>query len=274
MGLHDRHVRDTLNDAHPPYCDGTDDYDLLVVRALCPDCPPEAPTTCPLAFVVTSKAVISVRPAGDPIFDRLNERFSGGGRKPPLSPASLLHMLLDQVVDSLLARRDMTTELLSRWQERLLDRNDPFNDWQALMQLRGRLRRLEVTAENQLDALDEWREQTVLSIDASLSIRFNDLHEHLRRVYNHALVMQHDIDSLVQVYFSANTQRTNEILQFLTVISAIFLPLNLLAGVFGMNFVHLPFLRDWYGPGIVIGLMCASVLAFLLWFRRRGWIAK
>jgi Mg2+ and Co2+ transporter CorA len=223
-------------------------------------------------LVVTNNAVISVRPPEDPVVSKLHQRFLGTQRRSPTSPAMLLYLLLDQVIDALLARREVTSELLSGWQERLLDRNDRFDDWQALMRLRGQLRRLEVVTETQLDVMDEWREQTSLTVDESLAIRYRDLQEHLRRVYNHAVVVQQDIDALVQVYFSAGTQRTNEILQFLAIVSAIFLPLNLLAGLFGMNFEHLPFLEARSGPWVLSGLMAIVVAGLLFWFRRRRWL--
>lgn len=75
-------------------------------------------------------------------------------------------------------------------------------------------------------------------------VHYNGLTEHLKRVYNHAVVIQHDTDAMVQIFFSTNTQTTNDILRFLAVVSAIFLPLNLLAGIFGMNFSHLPLLQS------------------------------
>jgi Mg2+ and Co2+ transporter CorA len=84
-------------------------------------------------------------------------------------------------------------------------------------------------------------------------------------------VVQHDIDAMVQIYFSATTQRTNDILQFLTVISATFLPLNLVAGLFGMNFSHLPFLNLWYGPLLISALMITIVIGLLVWFRHKRW---
>jgi Mg2+ and Co2+ transporter CorA len=86
------------------------------------------------------------------------------------------------------------------------------------------------------------------------------------------VVIQQDIDALVQVYFSANTQRANEILQFLTILSAVFLPLNLLAGLFGMNFTHLPLLQLWYGPWLLLGTMLLVVIGLLVWFRRKRWV--
>ncbi len=272
--LHDQHVRDTLNDTHPPYYDGTDDYDLLIVRALCPGSPPEEPSTRPIAIVVTTGAVVSIRPPEDPVFVKFHQRLLNTQRKAttPTSSTMLLYLLLEQIVDGLLARRDITSEVLSRWQERLLDGTDQFDDWRALMNLRGRLRRLEVVTEGQLDAVDDWRELSSLELDNALEVRFNDLQEHLRRVYNHTIVMQHDIDAVVQIYFSSNAQRTNETLQFLAVISAIFLPLNLLAGLFGMNFTNLPLLRLWYGPWVVVGVGLLMVTGLLYWFRRKRWV--
>lgn len=169
-------------------------------------------------------------------------------------------------------RLDTTSELLSRWEEGLLGYDDPFGNWPALMRLRGHLRRLEALTDNELEAVDQWREQTSLPVDPSLSVRFNALRKHLCRMYNHAVDMQHDIDSLVQIYFSANAQRTNRILQFLTIVSAIFLPLNLLAGLFGMNFANLPMLQLWHGPWIVVCVMLVIVSGLLYWFRRRRWI--
>ena len=270
--FHESHVRDSLNATHMPYFDGTDDYDMLIVRALCPNCPPGAPTTHPITCLITANAVVSVRPPGDPIFQKLHQRFLNSQRNSPTSPAMLLYLLLDQVTDTLLTHRDATSDVLTSWQDRLLDGNDGFQDWQALMRLRRQVRHLEVVAEDQLDIQDEWRKQTALPIDQSLTVHFNDLQEHLRRVYNHAIVVQHDIDGLVQIYFSAKTHQNNQILQFLTVVSAIFLPLNLLAGVFGMNFVYLPLLQAKIGPWAVLGLMILVITALLFWFRQRRWI--
>ena len=270
--LHERHVNDTLNDIHPPYYEMTEDYDLLVVRALCPDCPAEAPTTRAIAFIISDRVLVSVRPTDDPAFSQLNQRLLDARRSAPTSVAMLLYLAIDRLSDALLARRDVTSELMSNWQDRLLDPNDAFNDWRAMMRLRSQLRRLEVISESQIDALGEWREQTQLAIDAGLAVRFNDLQEHMRRLYNHALVVQHDIDALIQIYFSSSTQRTNEILQFLAIVSAIFLPLNLLAGIFGTNFEQLPLLSAWYGPWVMAAFMLLFVAGLLALFRKRRWI--
>ena len=225
-----------------------------------------------IAFIITANTVVSIRPDGDKTFSRLHQRFLASQGGSPDSSVMLLYFLLDQIFDALLARREATSELLSKWQDTLLDGSNSFENWHRLMQLRSSLRRMEVTTESQIEALSEWREQTSFSLDASLVIRFNDLKEHLTRVYNHAVVVQHDVDALVQIYFSANTQRTNETLRFLAVISAIFLPLNLMAGLFGMNFISQPLLKTEWGFWALVSFMFILVIGLLIWFRKRKWV--
>ncbi|MET0067176.1 MAG: magnesium transporter CorA family protein [Candidatus Thiodiazotropha sp.] len=270
--IDERHLNDTRNQTHPPYFDATDDYDLLIVRAICNDSRVEFPRTCPIVFMITENVVVTVRSQQHLGFAGLDEHFLESPRKLPSSNAMLLYLLLNRIIDGLLEHRDDTSEVLIDWQEQLLRQGGAKVDWHTMIRLQGQLRRLEVVIDTQMDALRAWRDQTALSMDVSLGVRFNDLQEHLRRVYHHAVMLQHDIDALLQIYFSITTQRTNDILQFLTIISAIFLPLNLLAGLFGMNFLHMPFLGAWFGPWLMGLVMLAVAFGMIAWFRRKNWV--
>jgi Mg2+ and Co2+ transporter CorA len=269
--LHDQHLVDSLNGQHLPFYDGTDAYDLLVLRTLDAASPAEAPATRPVATFVTPRVLVSVRPQGDRVFDRLIDRLLMGQRKAPSSPVDLLALLISQIVDQLLGRREAVTELIADWQDALLQEQMPFEDWQSLAKLRSHLRRLESVSEDQLDALSAWREQTSLAIDATQQVRFEELTKDLRRIFDHAAVMQADIDSLMQIHYAAIGQRTNETLRFLTVISTVFLPLNLIVGIFGMNFVHLPFLGNEAAPWVTAGVMAFLAIGLLSWLRSKRW---
>ena len=61
VAVYERHLADLKNDRHPPFYDGSDDYDLIIVRSPDPESPAEAPRTNPIAFLVTAHAVVSVR---------------------------------------------------------------------------------------------------------------------------------------------------------------------------------------------------------------------
>jgi len=269
--LNDYHLVDSLNGQHLPFYDGTDDYDLIVLRTLDAASPTTAPVTRPVALFVTPRVVVSVRPQGDQVFARIAERLRQGRRKAPASPVALLGLLIGQILDDLLDRRETVSELVAGWEDRLLEDSEPFDDWPSLLKLRNHLRRLEAVSEDQLDALSAWREQTSLEIDSAQRAHFDALQKDLRRVFDHAAVMQADIDSLIQIHYAAVGQRTNEILRFLTVISTVFLPLNLIAGIFGMNFVHLPFLEDALAPWSTVGLMLVIAIGLLCALRSRHW---
>lgn len=269
--FHERHLTDSLNEKHPAFYDGTNDYDMLIVRAIDTTGAVENPDTLAVTFFILERCIVSVRPTGHPVFNHYREQLLAGTRKTPNSSAALLCSLINQTVDPFLVRREQITELIENWQSRLFDRNDAFDDWHQLVQLRRRLHRLQIQYEAEMDALSEWRSETLLVTGEALDVRFNDLAEHLRRVFQYAIATQSDIDSLVQIYFSATSQYTNRIIQFLAVVSAVFLPLNLIAGIFGMNFLHMPMLKPVWGAWLILGVMLMTGVGLLWWFRRQRW---
>ncbi len=80
------------------------------------------------------------------------------------------------------------------------------------------------------------------------------------------------IISLLNIYLSISSQRTNEVMRTLTVFTAFFLPLTFIVGVYGMNFHYMPELdKNWGYPG-VMGLMLLITLVVYSWFKRKGWM--
>jgi magnesium transporter len=78
--------------------------------------------------------------------------------------------------------------------------------------------------------------------------------------------------SLLNIYLSISSQRTNEVMRTLTVFTAFFLPLTFIVGVYGMNFQYMPELNKVWGYPGVIGLMLAITIVVWIWFKRKGWL--
>jgi magnesium transporter len=96
---------------------------------------------------------------------------------------------------------------------------------------------------------------------------YDELVRAVESIESHRELLSNALDA----HFSAVSQRTNDIMKHLTLLSSIFLPLTFVTGFFGMNFEHLPFASDalmWAG---ITGCV-ALPTAMLLWFRRSGWI--
>lgn len=103
----------------------------------------------------------------------------------------------------------------------------------------------------------------------------------LRNIYDNLARLTHMVESNMEItsdirdsYLSLTTYRTNSIMQTLTVITTIFMPLSFIAGIYGMNFKFMPELGWHGGYFIVLGIMLCIALCMFFWFRKKGWFDK
>lgn len=231
------------------------------------DLPPEAPT--------------ELNDATAPVMPRFHEIRGSTSRLPP-SPADLMLRIVNHMVDSYLDLRRLLTRHFAYLQQELLSNRNQFKHWQALLEARNTLHMLEDTCEDQrsavqewIDALEDWptpSESQAAREREVLRVRSRDVHEHVERVLAHVRRLETSAESAVQIHFSAQGSRTNDIMRTLTVLTAIFLPLNLITGIFGMNFDSLPLIHNHTGFWVACALMVGVALSLVWWFRRRRYL--
>lgn len=123
------------------------------------------------------------------------------------------------------------------------------------------------------DALNELRRESTPFITDETRVYLRDCHDHAVQLID-LLESYRDIAGDVRDFFlSSISNRMNEIMKTLTVISTIFLPITFIAGVYGMNFDVMPELRWRYGYAFALGMMATVVAAMLWFFHRRGWLS-
>lgn len=291
------HLIDAENPYHPSYFDSTQRYEMIVFRGLAIAPPEGGPNqairvkTTPTVFFITPGCLVTVRPPDSRLVPALRDRLltaSEAHQRLPGGPEELMLRLLNGMVDRYLDLRQPLTDQLERWQKALLDPRRPFRDWYVLLEARSEARKLEQLCEEQLDALQEWRDERLehISLEAqcppgalpslsdSLEVRANDLVEHIHRVLNHARRLESSVESAVQLHFSATAHRTNDIMRTLTTITAIFMPLNLITGIYGMNFEMIPGLKSPIGFWMTIGAMLLITLGLMIFFRAQRYLAS
>jgi Mg2+ and Co2+ transporter CorA len=143
---------------------------------------------------------------------------------------------------------------------------------------------LEDTCEDQrsavtewIDALDEWPEAEDAGARRErelLRVRSRDVLEHIERVLTHVRRLETSAETSVQMHFAAQSHRTNSIMRTLTVLTAIFLPLNLVTGFFGMNFEGLPLIHSATGFWVIAGLMSLLGAGLGLFFWRKRYLGS
>lgn len=240
--------------------------------------------TKPVTFLLMERALVTVHGANSRTIDNTRSRLleyrnkRDGTNRLAASPEELALRLLNAMVDQYLALREPLTGQIDRWQRALLNPDSRFNDWTALLDARIELRKLDHLCEGQRDAMQELRDYLVDNNDGAsraqelLLVRINDVMEHIARVLNHARRLESTIESAVQIHFSAMAHRTSEIMRTLTVITALFMPLTLITGIFGMNFADMPLLQEQAGFWITMGMMAAVVVLLLALFWRKRYL--
>lgn len=308
--LVDLHVRDLLSQQLPSNFDDTSWYDLLIFRRLAVGTaaePSEDPPgtlsaarrllqsidTSPVGFAVFDRVLITVHPADCAVREhfaqRLQQQQAGGadargqGRL-PASPADLMLRMANHLVDGYLELRRLLTRHLGTLQNELLDAKSRFGDWKMLLDARNTLYLLEATCEDQrsamqewIDALEEWPPESEPGAQRErelLRLRSRDVLEHIERVLTHVRRLEHSAEFAVQMHFSALGHRTNDIMRTLTVLTAVFLPLNLITGFFGMNFDTLPLIHSATGIWTAVAVMAAVGIGLIVYFRRKRYLGS
>jgi magnesium transporter len=98
--------------------------------------------------------------------------------------------------------------------------------------------------------------------------------EHIERVIHHVRRLEQNAETAVQMHFSAQSNRTNDIMRTLTALTAIFLPLNLITGIFGMNFEFIPLLHQKQGFWWAMGSMVLIAVGLSVVFWRKRYLAR
>jgi magnesium transporter len=298
--LVDLHVSDLLNDQLPSHFDYTSWYDLLVFRRLTASsatATTAAPAidTSPVGFAVFDRVLFTVHPADCLVreffaarLEQQQQHASGSearaGTRVPPSPADLALRMVNFMVDSYLELRRLLTKQLDQMQQDLFGAKAGYGAWQSLLASRNNLHLLENTCEDQRSAITEWIDaQDELPPATSpamarerelLRVRSRDVQEHIERVLTHVRRLESMAENAVQMHFSAQSNRTNEIMRTLTVLTAIFLPLNLLTGFFGMNFEGLPLIHSPRGFWIIFSVMLVLGIGLSWFFWRKRYLTR
>ena len=310
--LLDLHVQDLENRAHPSYYDYTSIYDVVMFRRLATSEEVEAELraegkevdarsplpsferirTRAVGFGVFDRLLITVHPAGCYAARSFVDRYlsdavqsdgaSAARNRLPTSPSDMMLRMINVMVDSYLELRKRLSAEMDSWQRELLRPASVQANWNALLVARSELHQLEDLCEEQNDAMQEWldtaREQPPVTLAPAerdgLLARARDVIEHIQRVVHHVRRMEQGAESAVQIHFAAQSHRTNEIMRTLTALTAIFLPLNLITGFFGMNFEFLPLIHSEHAMWVILAMMLWVAMFVVLVFWRKRYLAR
>ncbi|RYF21591.1 MAG: magnesium transporter CorA [Comamonadaceae bacterium] len=239
------------------------------------------PTTTP-SPAQQSPTLSSPTPAETVVRDLRSGPMAGA--RLPASPADLMLRVVNLIVDNYLDLRRELSRQLDHWQAELLKPRARFANWSALLDARLTLHQLDEICEDQRAAVQDWVDTletwavpdnvaALRELDL-LKVRSRDVLEHIERVVHHVRRLEQSTETAVQMHFSVQSNRTNDIMRTLTALTAVFLPLNLIAGIFGMNFEFIPLVHKQDGFWWAMASMTVIAVGLISLFWRKRYLAR
>jgi magnesium transporter len=227
-----------------------------------------------VSFFLGSAFVLTFQENEGDCLDSVRERIrKRGGLVCNLNADYLLYCLIDAIIDAYFPLLESYDSRLDDMEEVILKHPDSssvallFEVKRDLMTLRRTLwpvREMASTLVNSASPL----------ITQATRVYLRDCQDHAVRLLDLAETCRELDSSLMDFYLSTISNRMNEIMKVLTIISTIFIPLTFISGVYGMNFDHMPELRTRNGYFIVLGLMAALGLSMFALFIKKGWLTR
>lgn len=272
FGLDSLLIEDVLNTNHRPKLHDSDSFIFFTMKRIFVEEHSNAITSEQISFVLKENSVVSFREQDSSVYNDFRRRLRDNvGKLRSRDVDYLLYRLIDIIVDDYF----IATEYISLSAEELeisvIDMVDKGNLYEI-----QRLKRGINTIRKTIFPLRE-------AISSLLNNEMNNLSDnsikYYRDVYEHTIQISDTVDSqreilsnIMDLYLSGMSNKTNNVMQILTIISTIFIPLTFIVGVYGMNFEMMPELHWPYAYYIIWIIMFVIVIFLVLFFRKKKWL--
>ena len=182
----------------------------------------------------------------------------------------LVHAIFDELVDEYLPLLDQMDEEVDLLEDQVLQMPRQ-RTLSRILLLKHRTLSIRRIIGPQREVMNRLSRDEFAQVDAHSRVYFRDIYDHLVRIQDLSESSRDLISDALSTYLSATSNRLNEIMKALTIVSTIFLPLSFVAGNYGMNFKFLPEINWPLGYPMVVLIYILIAGAMLSYFKRKGW---
>ncbi len=273
--------RDPEQGSHLPKVEEFRDYLFVIVNPLRPEVVEGSTTTTvqplkratinvQLSAILTRNVLITHHfdplPSVTEVKQFLQRHADGGAR----GPDYIFHLILDAMVDQYAPVVDRISDDLDAAETHVFERN-PEGLLPELLRLKRGVVALRKTLILEREVLMRLTRGEFALIDDRERVYYRNVYDHLVRYTELVEAAREMVSDLLQSHLAAMSNRLNQIMKVLAMISTVVLPMTLIAGIYGMNFKHMPELEWVGGYPLALGLMALTAIVAIAWFRRRKW---
>lgn len=272
--FHHLTVEDCIETRNQPKVEAYDDYLYFIVHGIKPEeTNPSNFVTKELDGYLGSNFVVTFHIQRFRSIKTVKQQLRSSPFHCKRGAAYLLHHILDELVDLYMPIVDDFDNAINDLEDRVFDMGRNSNSVLGeVMDVRRSVARLKRISSRQLEVLYRMSHGEFPQIPREILPFFRDVHDHLLRISDLAEGYRDLVAGLFDIHFAVVGNRTNDVMKTLAVLSAIILPLSLIAGIYGMNFENMPELKTERGYFMTLGAMVLITIGLLVYFWRRGWI--
>lgn len=272
LDIHKLTVEDILSVGQRPKLEDYSHYLHVILKEITFDTELETIEHEQISFILKGNVLVTFQERTGDVFDGVRKRIrEGKGNVRKRGADYLLYALLDNVVDNYFVvlesfgekLDDLETELLENPNKNTLTKRHNFR--RETLGLRRTVYPL-----REMVAAFEKLEEPLFSHNNKVFTR--DLYDHAIKVIETVEIYRDMTSSLLDLYINSVSNKMNEIMKVLTIMTSLFIPLSFIAGVYGMNFDNMPELHHKYGYYIVWGVMIVVFIGLLIFLKRRKWM--
>jgi magnesium transporter len=272
FGLHRLVLEDIMNTDQRPKMEDYGDYLYVVLKMLTLGRSGEIVSE-QISIILGGNFVLSLQEGieGD-VFNLVREHLRAGkGRIRKMKADYLAYSLIDAVVDNYFGILEKIGDRIETLEAELIERPS-----QKTVQRIYQLKREMIFLHNAVWPLREvvsatGKHETPLVAEATAPY-LRDVYDHVIHIIDSVEIYREMLSSMLDLYLSSVSNRLNEVMKVLTVISLIFMPLTFIAGVYGMNFKFMPELEWPWGYPFSLLIMAGTAVAMIFYFKRKKWI--
>jgi magnesium transporter len=272
FGIHRLTLEDILNVNQRPKMEVFDNYIFAVLKMIqCPTSESDIEEE-QISFILIDNILITFQEKKGDVFTFVRERiveFKGNIRK--RAGDYLLYALLDAVIDNYFLVLENVGEKIDVLEASAMNNpnTETLNNLYHQRKEMAELRRTIYPLREVIGGFDKYAEH---KISAETKPFMRDLYENTIQVIETLEVFRDMSSGVLDLYMNSLSNKMNNVMKVLTMISTIFIPLSFVAGVYGMNFENMPELRWEYGYFYVLAGMASATIGMLFFFRWKKWI--
>lgn len=225
-----------------------------------------------VALYYTDGLVISFQETESDLFELVRQRINTyKGRIRARGCDYLTFALLDVLTDNYFVVFEQVEAEIQHLEDRILE-DQLTSDKQQIHQLKKEVAKIRKTMIPMRESIGRFSKSESRFIERKTQLYLRDLHDNTIQSMDLADALRDSLNGLQELYNSELNFKNNQVIQILTIVSSIFIPLTFLAGIYGMNFEHMPELHWENGYFYLLGAMAVVFVSLLFYFRKRRWL--